>query len=227
MSTSRNYTPPRNHWLYRILSIFVVCHFLLVGVSYASNWRRSTLSDAILTTTQPYLIGLGLGVEMHSFEWTRAPQLEQPVRILVSHSSSSEPSIILMDSQASGLDRFKKRQLLQFIVTFIEMYNEENATRLLSSIIANAHVVTDKPFDFVVVEQQTDQHGNYEPLYQAFVVREPGVPPKFLPVLESQRTMKGISDSFSENHAPIGRQLTNSFENRASLSQEVKHDAID
>jgi hypothetical protein len=170
----------------------VVFHFLLLWTVYSSNWRRSATQDRWLTTFHPYLFGLGLGTEMISIDWGRAPEADLPCRLILQYE---DKALIYLDSRTLTWDRLKQRQLLGILVSTIDAVDDESVTQILASVVAHAEKIQGNGFELVRIERISDPEVGYEEIYRAAIIRDDSGPLRFVPALEPQRTMRRVIET--------------------------------
>ena len=108
-----------------------------MGLSYATNWQRSALQDALLTGLQPYLITGNWYHEMLPIEWISDSARSRRVRVLIQTSSDSNEWKKVLDATKKGVDRARSERLLHVLAELASNEDTLGLTNLLKSMVVH------------------------------------------------------------------------------------------
>lgn len=192
-----------------MISVTILFHLFAVGLSYATNWRRSTVQDAVLTRLQPYLITGNWYQEMLPIEWISETSSRQ-VRLLVQTKNGSNEWKQVFDASEKSVGRFRAERLLHVLAELASNDDTLGLTNALKSIVV--HLESENKDQNSLVskirldkkwEPKADNVGTKDALsdetesvlYEAELARFAGGEFGFVPKIESNRSVRSLKGS--------------------------------
>jgi len=192
-----------------LISVAILFHFSAVGLSYATNWRRSTIQDAVLTRLQPYLITGNWYQEMLPIEWI-SDTSSRPVRLLVQRSDGLKEWKQVLDVSEKGMGRARAERVLHVLAELASNDDTLGLTNVLKSIVV--HIESEKKeqgslvskirlvknLESKAVMADTNDVSSDETesvLYEAALARFAGGEFGFVPKIESNRSVRSLKES--------------------------------
>lgn len=182
------------------LRILILIHFLAIGLTYCSNWRRSAVQDNTLSWLQPYLIGGSWYQEMLPVEWISDSIGLKTVRISIQTAGSSQDWTPALDSSAKGIDQARTQRLLHVLTELAIGEDTEGLTNVLKSIVLHLESDPARPQQLVGIRLERLPESLVAPeaesiLYEASLARFPSGEFGFVPRVESHRSVRSLNSS--------------------------------
>ena len=186
-----------SHWRW-FASCIILLHFGAIGLTYATNWRRSEFQDGLLVWLQPYLIGVNWYQEMLPIEWISEPLAAKSIRLSVQASDEPKDWKAVFDTTRMALDNARTERLLQLLAELATQDDSEGLTNVLKSIVLhlenrrkndNSTVLRIRLEKTSAPKSETEE----EPvLYEASLARFPSGEFGFVPKIENHRTVRAL-----------------------------------
>jgi hypothetical protein len=166
-----------------------------VGLSYATNWQRSTVQDELLTQLQPYLITGNWYQEMLPIEWISDSARSKRVRVLVQTSSDSKEWEKVLDASKKGADRARSERLLHVVAELASNEDTLGLTNLLKSMVLHWEY-ENKGQNIVIsrIRLEKDSDETESVLYEAALARFADGEFGFVPKIENHRTVRSLKE---------------------------------
>jgi len=192
-----------------LISVAILFHLSAVGLSYATNWRRSTVQDALLTGLQPYLITGNWYQEMLPIEWI-SDTSSRPVRLLVQTNNGSKEWKQVLDVSEKGPGRVRAERLLHVLSELASNDDTLGLTHVLKSIVVHlesenkdqnslvSKIRLEKNMEYKAVISGTEDVLSDETesvQYEAELARFAGGEFGFVPKIESNRSVRSLKES--------------------------------
>lgn len=190
------HVPFRWHWF---VTCFIIFHFGSIGLSYATNWRRSALQDRVLVWLHPYLIGANWYQEMLPIEWISEASKSSSTRITIQTNETNERWIPILETGITGLNYWKSKRLIQILTELAANEDTEGLTNVLSSVVLHLEhwpVVQTRAVLKIRLEQlaETQEDGQAESvLYEASLARFPNGEFGLVPTIERHRSVRALN----------------------------------
>lgn len=199
--------PVHSRWRW-VISCLIIFHFAAIGLTYATNWRRSVIQDNILVWLQPYLIGGCWYQEMLPIEWVSGQNKSLPIKVSIQTKKNPDEWYPVLDSRSkihasSDMNPAKSRRLLRAMIELSANEETEGMLRIFKSIVV--HVESTSPsespifVDRIRLEQPVVEKGeNSDPqsdtrefaLVEASVARFENGEIGLVPKIESHRSVR-------------------------------------
>jgi hypothetical protein len=129
-----------------LVSVLLVLHFFLIGLTYATNARRSSVQDSVHVWLQPYSIPGNWYFEMLSFDGLSGKENLNSLRISVARASSDEWETIMAmwpkDQRGFWGLRFKSNRLMSLVQELVANDDQEGLLRILRSVVKHLDAKT-------------------------------------------------------------------------------------
>jgi len=185
----------RSRW---IVSCLVLIHFGTIGLSYATNWRRSAIQDRVLVWLQPYLISANWYQEMLPIEWISDKNASRSLQVSYqANDANGEWSSVLDTSQNTFL-RARTERLLYPLVDFAASEDTQGLTNILKSFVLHLESQSTRSatkimrIRLVRYAKPNEEEGAESVLYQASLARFPNGEFGFVPKIESHRSVHSL-----------------------------------
>lgn len=188
---------PRWRWL---VSCFILAHFGVIGLTYATNWRRSKLQDSVLQWLQPYLIGANWYQEMLPIEWISDAHSSKRIRISVQANDNPHEWKIVLDTKKLALNNAKAERLLHLLAELAVTEDTQGLTNVLKSIvlhIENGRTTTILKIRLEKTSESLAESEEEKVLYEASLARFPNGEFGFVPKIENHRTVRALNTTGS------------------------------
>ncbi len=183
------------------ISTLLIMHLVFIVLTYATNWRRSSLEDKVLVSMQPYLIGLNWYQEMLPIEWVSENYKPGGVRITIENANAPNSWTSILDLTSSHSARSKIERVIHVSSELASAEDLQGLTCLLKSVVLhlekgrspNAPIVTRIRLEKVVNANATDNatsDATGDVLYEASLARFPSGEFGFIPKVESHRSVR-------------------------------------
>ncbi len=181
-----------------IVSCLMLFHFGAIGLTYATNWRRSAIQDRVLVWLQPYLISANWYQEMLPIEWISDANSERSLRVSVQTNDPNSGWKTVLDSSQNTFLRSRTERLLHPLVEFATSEDAQGLTNLLKSVVLhleNERNGSDSQILRIRLEKIAKPNVENEAesvLYEASLARFPNGEFGFVPKIESHRAVRAI-----------------------------------
>jgi len=179
----------------RIVSCLVLVHFAAIGLTYATNWKRSAIQDAVLVGLQPYLIGLNWYQEMLPIEWISEDASSVKVSIQTSQDTNQWRTVL--DSTKTEWNGARTERFLRPLTEFALSENSQGLNDVFKSIVL--HLEKGTTNDTTVIKIRLERVSESKPetksesvLYEASLARFPTGEFGFVPMVESHRSVRSL-----------------------------------
>ena len=192
-----------NRWSRWIINSLILFHFGAIGLSYATNWRRSTVQDRILVWLQPYLIGGNWYQEMLPIEWISDANSNKSVRVSVQTDATPNQWQAVLDTSVNSASRAKIDRFLHPLVEFAKSEDTEGLTRILKSLVEHieseptANTTRILKIRLEKVSQMELESNAVSILYEASLARFPKGEFGFVTDIESHRSVRAVESAGS------------------------------
>ena len=192
-----------NRWSRWIINSLILFHFGAVGLSYATNWRRSNFQDRILVLLQPYLIGWNWYQEMLPVEWISDANSTKSVRVDVQTKATPNEWHSVLDTSVHSFSRAKIDRFLYPLVEFAKSDDTEGLTRILKSLVVHLESETTANNARILkirlenVSQMELESNAVSILYEASLARFPTGEFGFVTDIESYRSVRAVESAGS------------------------------
>lgn len=176
-------------WLKLLVSLLLVVHFGLIGLTYFSNnsLKRMPIADQLLQKCHPYLIGLGWYTELLPMSLVGSESYDKPVGIDYKTDRDSRTWTSWIESESEGV-RWKR--LAQLIGALATNEDEEGLGQIALSLVRQARS-SGLEFDQIrFTTKDPDSTGRLK-LYQATIVPLVSGELTLVPEIEQTRTVPG------------------------------------
>ena len=187
------------HWRW-LVSCLILVHFGAIGLTYATNWRRSTLQDSVLHWLQPYLIGANWYQEMLPIEWISDAHSSKRIRISVQASDNPDQWKIVLETRKFSLDNARAERLLHLLAELAGTEDSQGLTNVLKSIvlhIENGRTTTILKIRLEKTSESLPESEEEKVLYEASLARFPNGEFGFVPKIENHRTVRALNTTGS------------------------------
>lgn len=183
----------RLRWL---ICFFILVHFGAIGLTYATNWRRSALQDRALLWLQPYLIGANWYQEMLPIEWLSDAHSSKRIRISVQANDNPHKWESVLETKKLAWDHARAERLLQIIAELAATEDSQGLTNVLKSVVL--HIENGRSFKILKIrlEKTSESHPESEEenvLYEASLARFSNGEFGFVPKIEKHRTVRALN----------------------------------
>ncbi len=174
-------------------------HFGAIGLTYATNWRRSEFQDRVLVWLQPYLIGVNWYQEMLPVEWISDAQTAKSIRLSVQASDEPKDWKAVFDTTHMALDNARTERLLHLLAELSTHDDTQGLTKVLKSIVLHLENPRKNGNSTVLrirLEKTSAPKSEIEEeavLYEASLARFPSGEFGFVPKIENHRTVRALN----------------------------------
>lgn len=183
------------------ITTLLMMHLVFIVLTYATNWRRSSIEDKVLVSMQPYLIGLNWYQEMLPIEGISENYKPGSVRITIENANAPNSWTSILDLTSSHSAQAKIERLIHVSSELASAEDLQGLTRLLKSVVLhlekgrspNSPFVTRIRLEKVANANATDNattNATGEVLYEASLARFPSGEFGFIPKVESHRSVR-------------------------------------
>ena len=180
------------------VSCMVLLHFGTIGLSYATNWRRSAIQDGLLVSLQPYLIGVNWYQEMLPIEWISDAHKAKSIRVSVQVGDEPNDWKPAFNTSPMALDNARTERLLHLLAELASNDDTESLTFVLKSIVLhleNPKKNSKSSISRIRIEKTSAPPTESEEqpvLYEAALARFPNGEFGFVPKIENHRTVRSL-----------------------------------
>jgi len=180
---------------------FILLHFAAIGLSYSTNWRRSSLQDGLLVNLQPYLIGVNWYQEMLPIEWISDAHKTKRIRVSVQETDNPKNWKPVFDTTQMAIDNARTERLLHLLAELASNDDTEGLTNVLKSIVLHLENFIKRDKSTVLrirIEKSSDPEAGSEEesiLYEASLARFPNGEFSFVPKIENHRTVRSLNSA--------------------------------
>lgn len=183
------------------VSCLILLHFGAIGLTYATNWRRSAFQDNLLVCLQPYLIGANWYQEMLPIEWISDAHKAKSIRVSVQSIDEPRDWKPVFDTTRMALDNARTERLLHLLADLASNDDTEGLTNVLKSIVL--HLENPRKSNTATVlririekTSASQSESEAEPvLYEASLARFPNRAFGFIPKVENHRTVRALDSA--------------------------------
>ncbi len=176
-------------------------HLGAIGLTYATNWRRSALQDRVLVWLQPYLIGVNWYQEMLPIEWISDSNSTKKVRVSIQTASIPNEWQTVLDSSRNSPTRTRSERFMYPLVELARSEDGQGITNMLASIVL--HLEGEKTNDSETilrirlenVSMAASGSDTESVLYEASLARFPSSEFGFVPEIEKHRSVPAIEST--------------------------------
>jgi len=120
-----------------LVSCFLVLHLFGIGLSYATNWRRSEIQDKVLVWLYPYLIGGSWYQESLPVEWISDMTKSRSISVSLQQTNELGKWKEMLDSESpiTRLDEARKDRLRFLLAELALSEDAEGLTRIFKSMV--------------------------------------------------------------------------------------------
>ncbi len=183
-----------------LISILLVLHLLSIGLSYATNWRRSSIEDNAIVWIQPYLIGFNWYQEMLPIEWISENNRPGSIQLSVEYADAQDQWIPIFESEKATMSRGKNDRLLHLLSELASGGDSQGLTLVLKSIVLHLEAgrkakmplvskIRLAKFSDPTVFSDSDNRADVV-LYEASLARFASGEFGFIPKVESHRSVR-------------------------------------
>ena len=188
----------RSRW---IVSFLVLIHFGAIGLSYATNWRRSVIQDRVLVWLQPYLISANWYQEMLPIEWISDASASRGLQVSVQTSEPNGEWSSVLDTSQNTFLRARTERLLYPLVAFAASEDTQGLTNILKSFVLHLeNQTTSRATKITRIRLKKnakphEEEGAESVLYEASLARFPNGEFGFVPKIESHRSVRALESA--------------------------------
>lgn len=188
----------RSRW---IVSCLVLIHFGAIGLSYATNWRRSAIQDRVLVWLQPYLISANWYQEMLPIEWISDANGSRNLQVSVLTNDANGVWSTVLDTSQNSFLRARTERLLYPLVDFEASEDTQGLTNILKSFVLHLESQSKGSATKIMrIRLERNAKPNEEKqaesvLYEASIARFPNGEFGFVPKIESHRAVHALESA--------------------------------
>ena len=183
------------------VSCLILLHFGAIGLTYATNWRRSAFQDNLLVCLQPYLIGTNWYQEMLPIEWISETHKAKSIQVSVQTFDEPRDWKTVFGTTWMALDHARTESLLHLIAELAINDDAEGLTNVLKSIVLHLENPKKSKTSTVLrirIEKTSASQAEIEEepfLYEASLARFPKGEFGFVPKIENHRTVRALDSA--------------------------------
>ena len=179
-----------------LISCLILAHFGAIGLTYATNWRRSALQDSVLVWLQPYLIGANWYQEMLPIEWISDAHSSKQFRISVQSNDNPHEWESVLEAKKLALDNARAERLLHLLAELAGTEDTQGFTNVLKSIVLHIENGRSSNILKIRLEKTSETLAENEEenvLYEASLARFSNGEFGFVPKIENHRTVRALN----------------------------------
>ena len=180
-----------------LVSCLILAHFGAIGLTYATNWRRSTLQDSALHWLQLYLIGANWYQEMLPIEWISDAHSSKRIRVSVQANDNPHEWESVLETKKLALDNSRAERLLHLLAELAVTDDTQGLTNVLKSIVL--HIENGRTSKILKIrikktsESSPENKAEENVLYEASLARFSNGEFGFVPKIENHRTVRALN----------------------------------
>ncbi|HUP77793.1 MAG TPA: hypothetical protein VM260_04460 [Pirellula sp.] len=179
-----------------LISCLILAHFGAIGLTYATNWRRSALQDSVLLWLQPYLIGANWYQEMLPIEWVSDAHSLKQIRISVQFNDNPHEWESVLETKKWARDQARAERFLHLLAELAGTEDTQGLTNVLKSIVLHIENGRSSNILKIRIEKTSDSLAENEEenvLYEASLARFSNGEFGFVSKIDDHRTVRALN----------------------------------